>query len=105
MSRVLATVVSAAATLLFPVAAAQANHHTTHHHHAARHAAEKVHYGGKPHLGYWRRGPEIGYGFGFSSYRGDPFGSDDYYDGGLCHYLKHQDFCYPNPIFTGFRYN
>ena len=65
--------------------------------------AEKVHYGGKPGLGYWRRGPAHGYGFGFSSYKGDPFGSDDYSDGQGCFYLHHKNYCVKNRIFTGFR--
>ena len=65
--------------------------------------ANKVHYGGKPGLGYWRRGPEKAYGFRFSSYKGDPFGSDDYYDGDRCYYDHHRDFCLKSKIFTGFR--
>lgn len=75
----------------------------------ARHAASKhpavgrVHYGGIPGIGYWRRGPKQGYGFGFSSYRGDPFGADDYYDRNRCYYLRRHDFCVANKIFTGFR--
>jgi len=45
------------------------------------------------HRGYSRRGPPYGYRFGFSTYAGDPFYSDDYYDGGRCYYLHHRDFC------------
>lgn len=45
------------------------------------------------HRGYSRRGPPYGYRFGFSTYAGDPFYSDDYYDGGRCYYLHHHDFC------------
>jgi hypothetical protein len=52
-----------------------------------------VRYGGRPGLGYWRPGPASGYGFGFSTYKGDPFGSDDYWDGGRCYYRLHHDFC------------
>lgn len=66
------------------------------------HRAVKVRYGGKKHLGYWRKGPKTGYGFRFSSYRGDPFGSDDYWDGGRCYYVNHQNFCVKNRIFNGF---
>jgi len=64
--------------------------------------AAKVRYGGKPGLGYWRPGPAKGYGFGFSSYKGDPFGSDDYWDGDKCYYVRHSNFCVKNRIFTGF---
>lgn len=65
---------------------------------------KKVHYGLRhhPHLGYWRRGPEQGYGFRFSSYKGDPFGSDDYYDGDRCHYLHHRDYCLKFDVPLGF---
>ena len=96
-------IVIAAAALLVSAIPARAHHR--HHigapHHKA-HAA-KVHYGGKPGLGYWRRGPETGYGFGFASYKRDPFGSDDYFDGGRCYYLHHRNFCAANKIFDGFR--
>ncbi|MEQ1652170.1 MAG: hypothetical protein ABL897_06770 [Hyphomicrobium sp.] len=80
-----------------------ADAHRAHHHkgHAKKHAA-KVHYGGKPGLGYWRRGPERGYGFRFSSYKGDPFGADDYFDGDRCYYQKRRNFCVANKIFNGF---
>lgn len=74
-----------------------------HHYEKKHHSAKKVHYGGKPGLGYWRHGPAMGYGFAFSSYRGDPFGSDDYYDGDRCYYDHHRDFCLKTKIFTGFR--
>lgn len=69
------------------------------HYHAA-----KVRYGGSPHLGYWRKGPARGHGvaFAFSTYRGDPFGSDDYYDGNRCYYVHHQNYCMRNHIFNGF---
>lgn len=79
--------------------------HASQHHkgvHAKKAHAAKVRYGGKPGLGYWRPGPEKGYGFRFSSYKGDPFGSDDYFDGDRCHYDHHQNFCHPNRIFNGF---
>lgn len=90
----------AIAALLFTVVVpdASANHTKS-----KRPAVGKIHYGGAPGLGYWRRGPEKGYGFGFSSYRGDPFGHDDYYDGHGCYYLRGHDFCAKNKIFTGFR--
>lgn len=64
--------------------------------------AAKVRYGGRPNVGYWRPGPAQGPGFGFSTYRGDPFGSDDYYDGDRCYYVRHQNFCEANHIFNGF---
>jgi hypothetical protein len=73
-----------------------------HSEYAGRHA-KKIHKGGHGHAGYWRRGPEAGYGFGFSTYKNDPFGADDYFDGNRCHYRRHHDFCYYNKIFTGFR--
>jgi hypothetical protein len=86
------------------VHAAPADHYADHYHAAYAHAhAGKVHRGGHGHTGYWRRGPKEGYGFGFSTYRKDPFGADDYYDGNRCHYRRHHDFCYYNTIFTGFR--
>lgn len=78
---------------------ADAGHRGARHHHPH---VGKVHYGGRRHLGYWRRGPARGYGFGFSSYRGDPFGSDDYFDGGRCYYVHHRDHCVKNRIFNGF---
>lgn len=80
------------------------------HAHEGRHlrkgygAVSKTHYGGmRPELGYWRRGPKTGYGFGFSTYKGDPFGSDDYYDRGRCFYMHHRDTCVKDWIFSGFR--
>jgi hypothetical protein len=42
---------------------------------------------------YGRPGPLYGYRFGFSTYPGDPFYSDDYFDGRSCYYLHHRDFC------------
>lgn len=78
----------------------RSGHYAGQHHYHYR--AAKVHHGGKPHLGYWRRGPAKGYGFGFSTYRGDPFGDDDYYDGDRCYYVNHENFCMPNHIFNGF---
>ena len=94
----------AVAALAATAAPAQAHHkhHYAGHHHTAL-AVDKVHYGGRPGVGYWRRGPASGYGFGFSSYRGDPFGADDYYDGDRCYYIHHRDFCVAHKIFTGFR--
>jgi len=44
-------------------------------------------------LGYHRNGPAHGPGFGFATYRGDPFYSDDYYDGRGCYYLHHRYVC------------
>lgn len=89
----LATGCLAAAAIVSPAAA-------DHYQKSGR--AAKVHYGGKPGLGYWRRGPEKGYGFGFSSYKGDPFGSDDYWDGDKCYYARHSNYCVKNRIFNGF---
>jgi hypothetical protein len=43
--------------------------------------------------GYSRAGPPYGPGFGFATYAGDPFATDDYYDGGRCYYLHHRDVC------------
>jgi hypothetical protein len=75
-----------------PVAAqAKHSHRSGEHHHP--HAAH-LRYGPKP-LGYWRPGPERGHGFAFSTYRHDPFGTDDYWDGRGCFYLHHRDFCRP----------
>ena len=74
-----------------------------HHKHHAHHHAKKIHYSGKHGVGYYRRGPKSSYGFGFSSYKGDPFGADDYYDGGRCHYLHKHDFCYPTRYFNSWR--
>lgn len=71
-------------------------HHTT-----KKGKAAKVRYGGKPGLGYWRPGPKRGYGFRFSSYKGDPFSSDDYYDGDRCYYVHHTNYCVKNRIFMG----
>jgi hypothetical protein len=76
---------------------------TKHHGHHHKHHAKKIHYSGKHGVGYYRRGPKSGYGFGFSSYKGDPFGADDYYDGGRCHYLHNRDFCYPRRYFNSLR--
>lgn len=93
------------AAAAFVVVSSPALAHTTHHHksgHAKKQHAAKVRYGGKPGRGYWRPGPEKGYGFRFATYKGDPFGSDDYFDGDRCHYDHHQNFCIPNKIFNGF---
>lgn len=72
-------------------------------HQGSKGYAKKVRYGGAPGRGYWRPGPAQGYGFGFSTYRGDPFGRDDYYDGDRCYYLHRRDFCVRYKSFTGFR--
>ena len=96
MLKVVSIIVAACACVaLSPVAEA--------HHGHKHHTASKIHYGGKPGLGYWRRGPETGYGFGFSSYKGDPFGRDDYFDRDKCYYVHHHDYCLKNRIFDGFR--
>lgn len=80
--------------------------HRRHRYHSRRHVtdhrrAARVRYGGKRWRGYWRPGPETGYGFRFASYRGDPFGSDDYWDHGRCYYLHHSNYCVANKIFDG----
>ena len=79
-------------------------HHGKHHGHKHASHVNRVHYGGKPGVGYWRKGPEQGRGFGFWSYKGDPFGSDDYYDGNRCFYVRHHDHCVKNNIFSGFNW-
>jgi hypothetical protein len=79
--------------------------HKTHVHkkHHAKHARTgRIRYGGAPGLGYWRKGPERGYGFAFSTYKGDPFGKDDYYDGDRCFYVRGHDYCDKRRIWTGF---
>jgi len=83
---------------LAPVASASTaiNRHT---HHSYKHHSHKVHVAARhkhaahKRKGYSRRGPLHGYGFGFSTYAGDPFAKDDYFDGRRCHYLLRQDFC------------
>jgi hypothetical protein len=50
-------------------------------------------YEGQFRLGYHRWGPPYGYKFGFATYAGDPFASDDYFDGHRCYYLHRHDFC------------
>jgi len=57
--------------------------------HVVRHVSHKGHV----HKGFSRRGPPYGYGFGFATYAGDPFATDDYFDGYRCHYLHHRDVC------------
>lgn len=64
------------------------------HHHGKGRKAKRIKYGPRP-KGYWRPGPEKGYGFRFSTYRGDPFGKNDYYDGGDCFYRNGHNFCEP----------
>lgn len=86
-----------------PTAHARHLHHGYHGHHKHRPAA-KLRYGGAPARGFWRPGPSHGYRFGFATYKGDPFGKDDYFDGGNCYYRKHHDYCVPGQIFTGFRH-
>lgn len=83
-------------------ASAQAHKSSSRHANHTHFKAAKVRYGGHLHVGYWRPGPARGPRFGFSSYKGDPFGSDDYYDGRQCYYVHHRNFCVHNHIFTGF---
>lgn len=102
MVRVLtAFAVAAAVMIVAPDAEA---HRDKSHVHYKKHRIGKVHYGGKPGLGYWRKGPEQGKGFRFSTYKSDPFGSDDYYDGNRCFYVRHSDHCVKNNIFSGFNW-
>jgi hypothetical protein len=96
-----AAVISAATISIAPAnACGNACRDASHH----KHHANKVHYSGKHGVGYYRRGPRSGYGFGFSSYKGDPFGADDYFDGYKCHYVHHRDYCDHRQEFTGFRW-
>ncbi|MBA2126356.1 hypothetical protein DLM45_08980 [Hyphomicrobium methylovorum] len=93
----------AVAALSFAMPATEANAngaHKTYKAHPARkaHVAKRHHYRfpARPRhtrYGYGRPGPRYGYGFGFMTYKGDPFYRDDYYDGRGCHYLHRQDFC------------
>lgn len=88
----------AALAWLASSANASAAHHQ-HAHHSYKHHSHKAHvaHHHKPvaqkRKGYSRRGPLYGYGFGFSTYAGDPFYKDDYFDGRRCYYLHRQDFC------------
>ncbi len=95
--------IAIAAAILMAAAALPATAHHQTFKGDKHHKAKAVHYGGKKGLGVWRKGPERGYGFGFASYKGDPFGKDDYWDGGQCHYLHKRNFCYKTREFTGFR--
>lgn len=96
------------AALTVPAAAGHRHHKHQGHHaraydghqHSGR--AARVRYGGKHGRGYWRPGPKKGYGFGFATYRGDPFGGDDYWDKGRCYYVHHRNHCVGNRIFNGF---
>lgn len=88
--------------LSFVLTAPASAYHT--HHGAGKHRhAAKIRYGGAPGRGYWRPGPLYGYGFGFATYKGDPYGKDDYFDGGRCYYRHHRNYCVRTQIFTGFR--
>lgn len=68
--------------------------HTSHNRYVAKHRRH-AHPARPRHTryGYGRPGPRHGYGFGFSTYAGDPFYGDDYFDGRGCYYLHRQDFC------------
>jgi hypothetical protein len=101
-----AAAISAALALSIAPAAACGNacSDAGHHKHHAHHHAAKIHYSGKHGVGYYRKGPRSGYGFSFSSYKGDPFGADDYFDGYKCHYVHHRDYCDRRQEFTGFRW-
>jgi hypothetical protein len=86
-----------AAALAMLASNAGASTGTSHHKYARHshkaHAATHHKHGAYQHRGYSRSGPRYGYRFGFSTYAGDPFYSDDYFDGRRCYYLHHQDFC------------
>jgi hypothetical protein len=84
---------AAALALLSPAAGAGTLHHRHAHHSYKGHGAHHHKHTAYSRRGYSRRGPLYGYRFGFSTYAGDPFYSDDYFDGRRCHYLHHQDFC------------
>jgi hypothetical protein len=112
-------VLAAASALALSASAAEANatHHrhyrSAHHAHPAHHRhrytkrqrvrivyADKY---GVLRLGRYRPGPPYGYKFGFATYAGDPFASDDYFDGHRCYYLHRRDFCLsPNRAFDPF---
>jgi len=108
MKHPLVAIAAAAIAALTLVPAAQAGHrrHHGHHHHGGhvvydtggefkgKGPVAHLRYGPKP-QGYWRPGPETGYGFRFSSYRGDPFGKNDYYDRHGCYYLRGANYCLP----------
>jgi hypothetical protein len=79
--------------------------HHVHHRHASRHRVRIVYADkyGVLRLGRHRHGPPYGYKFGFATYAGDPFASDDYFDGHRCYYLHRRDFCLsPNRAFDPF---
>ena len=86
-----------AAALAMLASNAGASTGTSHHKYARHshkaHAATHHRHGAYRHRGYSCPGPRYGYRFGFSTYAGDPFYSDDYFDGRRCYYLHHQDFC------------
>lgn len=83
----------AAVTATLAMVASGAAATTAHHHKHKAHAAKQHKHGVGMRKGYSRPGPRYGYRFGFSTYAGDPFYSDDYFDGRRCHYLHHRDFC------------
>jgi hypothetical protein len=89
--------VAIAAVLTLTMVASQAEANSSYHrHHRHAHKGHVVkHHNHYSHLrrGYYRPGPPYGYRFGFSTYAGDPFYSDDYFDGRRCYYLRHRDFC------------
>jgi hypothetical protein len=112
-------ILAAASALALSAPAAEANgthhrhyksaHHAHHVHHrhryANRHRARIVYADkyGVLRLGRHRHGPPYGYKFGFATYAGDPFASDDYFDGHRCYYLHRRDFCLsPNRAFDPF---
>lgn len=86
--------VAAALAMLASNAGASTGTSTSHHKHARHSHVETYHkHNAYLHRGYSRPGPLYGYRFGFSTYAGDPFYSDDYFDGRRCYYLHHHDFC------------
>jgi hypothetical protein len=95
MKKSISALAMAAATLAMLASGADANttyHRYSRHSHKAH--VETYHkHSAYWHRGYSRPGPRFGYRFGFSTYAGDPFYSDDYFDGRRCYYLHHRDFC------------
>lgn len=98
MKKTIIAFAMATAALAMLAAGANATTSTYRHSHYA-HKAHKTHvakhykHGAYLRKGYSRKGPRYGYGFGFSTYAGDPFYSDDYFDGRRCYYLHRRDFC------------
>lgn len=104
MSKYMLAIAAAAAGVMMSLAPASAKHQARVrlYDNDFHYRSGKIQHGGRGNVGYWRRGPKNGVAFGFSTYRGDPFGGDDYYDGNRCYYVHHQNYCMRNRIFNGF---